>query len=109
PPPGLIRVKGVGVSRAPGTRVTRSAALRALAALPDALRAQVAGFVIRSGQGPVLVLAGPDAPVDEVTLGSLGRIRAKATAALAVLDSLRAQHIHRHALGVQVPDAPFTT
>jgi cell division protein FtsQ len=109
PPPGLIRVKGVGVAGAPGTQVARSAALHALADLPDALRTQVARLVIRSDDGPVLVLAGPDAPVDEVALGSFANVRAKATAALAVLDSLRVQQTHRHVLDVQVPDAPFTT
>jgi cell division protein FtsQ len=109
PPPLLIEVTGVGVADAPGTHVARPAALHALAGLPDALRAQVARFEIRPKVGPVLVLAGTDPIVDEVQLGSLGRVRAKATAALAVLDTLRAQDAHRHVLGVQVPDAPFTT
>ncbi len=108
PPAGLIHVLGVGDPGVPGSRVARAPALGALAALPEALRAQVLRFVLRPKDGPVLVLGGPAAVAREVQLGSLDRLDAKATAALAVLDALRAGGTHVRILGVQVPDAPFT-
>ena len=108
PLPGLVQVDGVGFAGAPGSRVSDAAALRALAGLPDALRTQVASFVIRPQEGPVLVLAGPDPVAAEIHLGSLAQMRAKGTAAVAVLDRLRAEGRHVRVLGVQVPDAPVT-
>ncbi len=108
PPAGLVHVIGVGDPGVPGSRVVRAPALGALAALPEALRAQVLRFVLRPQDGPVLVLGGPDAVAREVQLGTLDRLQAKATAALAVLDALRARGTHVRVLGVQVPDAPFT-
>jgi cell division protein FtsQ len=108
PLPGLVRADGVGIAGALGSRVSGAAALRALGGLPAALRTQVASFAIRPGVGPVLVLAGPDPVAAEIHLGSLAQMRAKATAALAVLDRLAAQGSHVRVLGVQVPDAPVT-
>jgi len=106
--PGLVQVAGVGVAGAPGSHVPRTDALRALAALPDALRTQVTRLVLRPTVGPVLVLGAPDAAAHEVELGSLARVGAKATSALAVLEALRAQGTCVAVLGVSVPDAPFT-
>jgi hypothetical protein len=108
PLPGLVQVAGVGVAGAAGSHVARTDALRALAALPDALRAQVTRLVLRPAVGPVLVLGAPDAAAHEVELGSLARVRAKATSALAVLETLRAQGTCVAVVGVSVPDAPFT-
>jgi Cell division protein FtsQ len=109
PPPGLVQVAGVGVAGAPGSHVARTDALRALAALPEALRARVTRLVLRPADGPVLVLGAADPAVHEVQLGSLARVRAKATSALAVRDTLAAQGKCVAVVGVSVPDAPFTT
>jgi hypothetical protein len=108
PPPGLPQVAGVGVAGRPGARVDEPAVLRALVALPPALRLQVVAFALRDQQGPVLVLGGPEPVVGEIRLGSLARLRAKATAALAVIDAQRAAGERVRVLGVQVPDAPYT-
>ena len=107
-PPALPRIAAAGVSGTPGTRVARPEIVRALAALPDALRAQVLRFVVRSRDGPVLVLGGPAPVATEIHLGSFAQLRAKATAALAVMDTLAARGQTVRVLGVQVPDAPYT-
>jgi cell division protein FtsQ len=106
-PAGLPRMAGVGLAGGPGTRVER-APLRALAGLPPALRSQVVRFEARASDGPVLVLGGAAPVATEIHLGSLEGMTAKATAALAVMDTLRAQGARVRILGVQVPDAPFT-
>jgi cell division protein FtsQ len=106
-PAGLPRMAGVGLAGRPGTRVER-APLRALAALPPVLRSQVVRFEARAADGPVLVLGGAAPVATEIHLGSLVGMGAKATAALAVMDTLRAQGTRVRILGVQVPDAPFT-
>ena len=92
---------------APGSRVPRTDALRALAALPDALRAQVTRLVLRPTVGPVLVLGAPDAAAHEVELGSLAGVGAKATSALGARGTAGAGPCVA-VLGVSVPDAPFT-
>jgi cell division septal protein FtsQ len=107
-PAGLPRVVGVGEPGAAGSHVANRVALAALASLPAALRLQVARFEIRPQDGPVLVLGGAAPTVDEIRLGSLARLPAKATAALAVMESLGARSARAHVLGVQVPDAPYT-
>jgi len=106
-PAGLPRMAGVGLAGVPGTRV-EAAPLRALASLPPTLRSQVVRFEARASDGPVLVLGGAAPVVTEIHLGSLDDLSAKATAAVAVMDSLRAQGARARILGVQVPDAPYT-
>jgi cell division protein FtsQ len=108
PPPGLVQVVGVKVVAEPGAHAASPDAFRALAALPAALRSQVARYEQRPNVGPVLVLGGPTPIVGEIRLGSLDQLRAKATAALAVMDAQRAQDARVAVLGVQVPDAPWT-
>ena len=110
PPPGLGRWRGWGWPARPAatwrapTRSARSPAL------PDALRSQVTRFVLRAEDGPgARARRRRTRSRREVQLGSLARVRAKATAALAVLDTLRARRATRvRVLGVQVPDAPVT-
>ena len=87
---------GGGGRRARQPRGATPTPLRALAALPDALR--VAGdprsCCVRA-TARCSCSAGPTRRRDEVQLGSLADVRAKATAALAVLDALRAAAARR--------------
>jgi cell division protein FtsQ len=106
-PPGLPRMTGLRPAGGPGTSVER-APFRALAALPQVLRSQVVRFDARGADGPVLVLGGGAPLVREIHLGSLDDLTAKATAAVAVMDTLRTQGTRVRILGVQVPDAPYT-
>jgi cell division protein FtsQ len=108
PPPGLPRVRGVGPASEPGAHVAAPGVLRALSELPAPLRSQVSRFEVRPDEGPVLVLGGAAPVAQEIRLGSLAQLRAKATAALAVMDAQQARGERVRIVGVQVPDAPYT-
>jgi cell division protein FtsQ len=112
PPVGLPEL--IGVTRVPdrGDRITPAAPARAIAELPDALRAQTASLHRRHGQAVlelVRELAGGAKPAaGEVKLGNFQAIGAKGAAALAVLDQLFAGREQVGYIDVRVPGAPAT-
>jgi hypothetical protein len=81
----------------------------ALAALPDALRAQTAALVVRHGQG-VLALGTPPGgarpAAGQVRLGRLEEVGQKGAAALAVLDQLVRDGDTVRYVDVRVPGSP---
>lgn len=110
PPEGLPEVQGVSPVPAPGGHLDARGP-RAVAELPDALRAQVGALALDRDEA-VLYLAPPPggaAPATgEVRLGPLESVGAKGAAALAVLDELASVHERVRYLDVRVPGAPTT-
>lgn len=112
PPVGLPEL--IGMSRVPdrGDRIEPSAPARAIAQLPDALRAQTATLHRRGGQAVLELVkelpGGAQPAAGEVKLGNLEAIGAKGAAALAVLDQLFAGREDVGYIDVRVPGAPAT-
>jgi cell division protein FtsQ len=111
PPAGLPAI--IGPDRVPrrGEHLTSRAPAEALAALPDALRAQTAALVVRHGQG-VLALGTPPGgarpAAGQVRLGRLEEVAQKGAAALAVLDQLNRDGDTARYVDVRVPGSPAT-
>jgi cell division protein FtsQ len=111
PPAGLPAI--IGLDRVPrrGEHLASRAPAAALAAVPDALRAQTAALVLRHGQG-VLQLAtppgGPRPAAGQVRLGRLEQVAQKGAAALAVLDQLTRDGDTVRYVDVRVPGSPAT-
>ncbi|HEY3722015.1 MAG TPA: FtsQ-type POTRA domain-containing protein [Acidimicrobiia bacterium] len=111
PPTGVPEL--VGLTKVPdrGGRIEPAGPAAALAALPDALRAQTRSLTMRHGQGALELAAvsgGAIPPAGEVRLGSLEEIGPKGLAALAVLDQLGVDGEHVRYIDVRVPGAPAT-
>jgi cell division protein FtsQ len=111
PPAGLPAI--IGPDRVPrrGEHLASRAPAAALAALPDALRAQTAALVLRDGQG-VLQLGTPPGgahpAAGQVRLGRLEQVAQKGAAALAVLDQLARDGDTVRYVDVRVPGSPAT-
>jgi cell division protein FtsQ len=111
PPTGVPQL--VGLTKVPdrGERIEPAGPAAALAALPDALRAQTGSLTMRHGQGVLQLAAvsgGAIPAAGEVRLGDLEEIGPKGLAALAVLDQLAIDGQHVRYIDVRVPGAPAT-
>ncbi len=111
PPTGVPQL--VGLTKVPdrGGRIEPAGPAAALAALPDALRAQTRSLTMRHGQGALALAAvsgGAIPAAGEVRLGGLEEIGPKGLAALAVLDQLAADGERVRYIDVRVPGAPAT-
>jgi hypothetical protein len=106
-PPGLVEVHGLGSLPAVGRAVRPAGAVTLLAALPEALRARVAAVTVDHGEATLTLAERDDGTptAQEVRLGEMRDVRAKAVAALAVLDALDGDVGY---LDVRVPSAPAT-
>jgi cell division protein FtsQ len=111
PPAGLPAI--IGLDRVPrrGGHLASRAPAAALAAIPDALRAQTAALVLHHGQG-VLQLGTPPGgarpAAGQVRLGRLDEVAQKGAAALAVLDQLARDGDTVRYVDVRVPGSPAT-
>ncbi|MGZ4800467.1 MAG: cell division protein FtsQ/DivIB [Acidimicrobiia bacterium] len=111
PPAGLPEIVGIAHLPERGGRIEPASPAAAIAALPDALRAQTGSVIERRGQAVLQLVALPGGArpaVGEVRLGTFEEIAAKGAAALAVIDTLAAGHEHVRYVDVRVPGAPAT-
>ena len=106
-PVGLTQVTGTTAPGEPGSRVSDPSVFRGLGEFPLALRL-LAGTVRVEGGEVVVVVRGPDPVAAEVRLGTLTDVRAKAAAAVAVLEELGARGEQVSSIDVRVPNAPAT-
>ena len=107
PAANLPEVRGLGSLPDVGERVRPVRAVTLLAALPDALRGQVATVTIEKGEATLGLheREGGWASAESVRLGAIEDVRAKGIAALAVLGALEDSVGY---LDVRVPSAPAT-
>ncbi len=111
PPAGLPEIVGLPNVPERGAHLASGAPAAALAALPDALRAQTAALVLKHGQGVLQLAAAPGGPppaAGQVRLGRLEQVGQKGAAALAVLDQLTRDGDTVRYVDVRVPGAPAT-
>ncbi len=107
PSAALVEIRGLGRLPDVGARVRPVGAVTLLAALPAALRSQVATVIIDHGEATLGLRqrAGGWPTAGEVRLGAISDVRAKGIAALAVLGALTDNVGY---LDVRVPSAPAT-
>jgi cell division protein FtsQ len=108
-PAGLPEITGSFRLGPPGSHLRPGGYARAVAELPDGLRAQVGAIVEDDGEAKLSLVAPPgggEPAAEEIRLGSLAEIPAKGAAALAVLDQLVREESQVSYIDVRVPGAP---